>query len=65
MTETGQLPAGLVHATRGENGRIHVLIGRARKTKQLYLSDAEARQLIDQLKLVTDWDTPEESAGHP
>lgn len=44
-----RLADGLVRSTRGENGWIHVQIGRARKTKQFYLSDAEARLLIIEL----------------
>jgi len=55
METSGQLADGLVRAERGENGWIYVRIGRARKTKRFYLSDTEARQLVDQLKLI-DWD---------
>lgn len=44
-----EITPGIVAVERSDNGYLHVQIGRARRVKQLYLSDAEARQLLEQL----------------
>ncbi len=50
MLDNRSVEPGIVQAERRQDGWIFVQIGRARKVKQIYLSDAEARQLLDKLR---------------